>query len=203
VITSRQLPPEFLRRIESLETFYLQETDPTLQSGFSGGAVRWRRERGPILGAIDTDGDILDVGCANGYLLECLVAWGREKGLVLTPFGLDIGPRLIDLAKRRMPQFADHFWVGNGWDWLPPRRFRYVYGLYDCVPVGYLAEYAERLLQRAVAPGGRLILGAYGSRSRLEEPFDIAGFLHATGFVVAGTATGSSPPLTRFAWIDA
>ena len=38
--TNRHLPPEFLRRIETLETFYLQETDPILQSGSSGGALQ-------------------------------------------------------------------------------------------------------------------------------------------------------------------
>jgi hypothetical protein len=78
-----------------------------------------------------------------------------------------------------------------------------VYALYDCVPVDYLVEYAERLLQRAVAPGGRLILGAYGSRSRREDPFDIAGFLRTAGFAVAGAVTGGKPPVTAFAWVDA
>jgi SAM-dependent methyltransferase len=203
MITNRRLPSEFLQAIRSLDGFYLKEADPILQSGFHGGALRWRQERGPILDAIDGDGDILDVGCANGYLLECLITWAKEKGLTLTPFGLDIGPQLIDLAKRRMPHFADHFWVGNAWDWPAPRKFPYVYALYDCVPVDYLAEYAERLLQRAVAPGGRLILGAYGSRSQNLLPFDIAGFLRTSGLSVAGTASGGEPPLTAFAWIDA
>lgn len=203
MITDRQLPPEFQDHIKSLQGYYLKEADPILQSGFHGGSVRWRAERGPILAAIDSDGDLLDIGCANGHLLECLVAWGKERGLTLTPFGLDIGSQLIELARRRLPQFPGNFWVGNGWDWQPVRRFRYVYGLYDCVPVDYLAEYTERLLQRVVAPAGRLMLGAYGSRSQNLSPFDTAGFLKSAGFAVAGTATGGWPPVTAFAWIDA
>jgi SAM-dependent methyltransferase len=203
MITDRQLPAEFLADIEGLEGYYLKQTDPILQSGFHGGPVRWRAERGPILEAIESDGDLLDIGCANGHLLECLVAWGREKGLELTPFGLDIGPQLIQLAKGRLPRFADNLQVGNAWDWQPARRFQYVYGLYDCVPVDYLAEYTERLLQRVVARGGRLTLGAYGSRSRNLPAFDIAGFLRSAGFIVAGTAAGGEPPVTAFAWVDA
>ncbi len=70
------LPRDFVRRIESLEEAYLRSDDPIRQSGFGGGAERWRAERGPILEAVEGDGDLLDIGCANGYLLECLVAWG-------------------------------------------------------------------------------------------------------------------------------
>lgn len=63
----RTLPNDFLCELELLEAAYLKEDDRIRQSGFSGGAERWRAERGPILDAIDTDGDLLDVGCANGY----------------------------------------------------------------------------------------------------------------------------------------
>ena len=117
--------------LKALEDAYLRETDPIRQSGFSGGATRWRAERGPILDAIDSDGDLLDIGCANGYLLECLVRWGEERGLMLTPHGLDQGVRLIELARGRLPKYADNFHVGNAWDWRPQRKYRYVYMLYD------------------------------------------------------------------------
>jgi 2-polyprenyl-3-methyl-5-hydroxy-6-metoxy-1,4-benzoquinol methylase len=66
------------------------------QSGFSGGAERWRAERESILDPIHSDGEILDIGCANGYLLECLVTWAKDRGINLTPHGLDHGARLID-----------------------------------------------------------------------------------------------------------
>ncbi|MGD2174104.1 MAG: class I SAM-dependent methyltransferase [Candidatus Brocadiaceae bacterium] len=198
----RKLPPEFLDELREVEASYLAHEDPILRSGFSGGAERWRAERSPILEAVDGDGDLLDVGCANGYLLECLVAWAAERGISLTPHGLDVGPRLIALARRRLPRFADNFFVGNAWDWRPPRRFRYVYTLYDCVPENYLAEYVERLLGRVVEPGGRLIVGAYGSRSDNLAPFDVAGFLEGAGYELRGTAIGGRPPVTAFAWLD-
>jgi hypothetical protein len=198
-----ELPKAFLDELARLESSYLAESDPIRQSGFGGGPERWRAEREPILDAIDSGGDLLDVGCANGYLLECLLPWGGERGLRLTPHGLDCGARLIELARQRLPQYAANFHVGNAWTWQPPQRYRYVYTLYDCVPPDLLAQYIRRLLQRTVSPGGRLIIGAYGSRSRGYAPFDVAGFLDRAGFAVAGTTTGGNPPITAFAWLYA
>ena len=66
-----------MRRQRALEDAYLRSDDPIRQSGFGGGAERWRAERSPILEAVDGDGDLLDIGCANGYLAECLVEWAR------------------------------------------------------------------------------------------------------------------------------
>lgn len=199
----RTLPNDFLCELELLEVAYLKEDDPIRQSGFSGGAERWRAERGPILDAIDTDGDLLDVGCANGYLLKCLVDWGGERGLKLTPHGLDRGSRLIQLAKVRLPEYADNFHVGNAWDWRPRRKYRYAYMLYDCLPLDYLADGVSRLLERVVAPKGRLIVGAYGSKSDSIPPFDIGEFLESAGFAVVGGTEGGVGPITKFAWLDA
>ncbi|UCD16480.1 MAG: class I SAM-dependent methyltransferase [Candidatus Zixiibacteriota bacterium] len=202
MITNRKLPHDFLLRLKALERSYLAETDPIRQSGFAGGVNRWRAEREPILDAILTDGDLLDVGCANGYLLDCLVRWGGERALELTPYGLDCGAGLIALAKRRFPQYRDNFHIGNAWDWMPTRKFHYVYSLYDCVPPPFLEEYVHRLLSRMVAPGGRLIIGAYGSLSRGEAPFALRDFLESKNLAIAGTTAGGNPPIAAFAWLD-
>ena len=199
----RRLPERFLRELEALESSYLEEDDPIRQSGFGGGSERWRAEREPILDAIDADGDILDIGCANGYLLECLMAWGHERDLSLTPYGLDHGRRLIELAKHRLPDFESNFYRGNAWDWEPPRRFDYVYTLYDCVPVDYLGEYLGRLHERFLARRGRLIVGAYGSNSRRIPAFEVAEALSSAGLTVAGSTSAGPLPNARFAWVDA
>ncbi|MFH1374321.1 MAG: class I SAM-dependent methyltransferase [bacterium] len=200
--TKRQLPAEFIRRLNELEESYLATDDPIRQSGFGGGPKRWRAEREPILDAVTTDGDLLDIGCANGYLLQCLTAWGRERGVTLTPYGLDFSSKLIELARRRLSEYAANFYVGNAWDWQPPRRFKYVYTVYDCVLEEYLEEYVHRLLTRVVDKDGRLIIGAYGSRSQKQAPFDIAGFLKSYDFIVAGTAQDAIPPTSVFTWVD-
>jgi len=201
-MSSTNLPPDFLDRARALESAYLQSDDPIRRSGFGGGPERWRAERSPILDAIESHGDLLDIGCANGYLLECLVGWGAERGFTLTPFGVDIGPQLIAEAKRRLPEYAENFWVANAWDWRPPRRFRYVYTLYDNVPEELVASYVQRLLERVVEPGGRLTVGAYGSRSRGTPPFAIAEFLAEGGYRLAGQTTAGDPPIVAFAWLD-
>jgi SAM-dependent methyltransferase len=197
-----RLPRDFLTAVRALEDAYLQSDDPIRRSGFGGGAERWRAEREPILDAIDGDGDLLDIGCANGYLLRCLVDWGLERGLRLTPHGIDIGPRLIELARAMHPENAANFHVANAWDWRPARRFRYVYTLYDNVPETLLAPYLRRLLDRVVEPGGRLIVGAYGSRSRGTPPFAIAEFLAEEGYRLAGHTTVGDPTIVAFAWLD-
>jgi len=197
-----QLPAEFLRHLDGLEASYLSSDDPLRQSGFGGGSARWRTERAPILEAIDGSGSLLDVGCANGYLLECLVDWGAGRGLALTPFGVDRSARLIALARHRLPRFAQHFFVANAWNWLPPRRFQYVYSVYDCVPRPYFAAFVERLATRVTAPGGRLILGAYGSGARGQAPAAIDRILVENGFAVIGSATAGTPQMAHYAWID-
>ena len=201
-MTPDVLPDDFLAEVRALEDAYLQSDDPIRQSGFGGGSDRWRAERGPILEAVTSDGDLLDIGCAVGYLAECLVEWGAERGVRLTPHGIDVGERLIAEAKRRLPWYADNFHVANGWDWRPRRRFRYVYTLSDCVPLEMLQEYVGLLLDRLVEVGGRLIVGSYGSRSRRALPLALGDVLASYGYVVAGQASGGDPPLTAFAWID-
>lgn len=202
MFTDRKFPTEFLLKLEALEAAYLSEADPIRQSGFGGGPARWRAEREPILRAVERNGDFLDIGCANGYLLECLIRWGGETGMALTPHGLDFGPGLINLARQRFPRYKANFGIGNAWDWHPPQKYTYVYTLYDCVPLHFLEEYVRRLLARMVRPGGRLIVGAYGSRSQNLPPFDISSFLAACGHDVAGTSHGGDPPVARFAWVD-
>jgi SAM-dependent methyltransferase len=196
-----RLPDAFLNELRALEASSLQRSDPIEQSGFGGGSERWQAEREPILDAVTSDGELLDIGCANGYLLECLMAWGRERGITLIPYGLDLGARLIDLARQRHPRVADHFFVGNAWEWEPPRRFRFVYTLLDAVPPSFLPTYLDRLLARVVAPGGRLIVGDYGSRSRGFPARDVEAILQSAGLTVAGSATAGDG-IARFAWVD-
>ena len=198
---SNPLPPSFVAKLKRLEESYVSETDPVRQSGFGGGAERWRAEREPILDAVTANGTILDVGCANGFLLACLVSWARGRGLKLVPYGIDCGPRLIELAKARLPEFASHFWIANAWDWKPRKRFDYIYAVYDCLPTSYLPAWVERALHEMLTPKGVLILGAYGSRSRAVRPFDLNTFLHTNGYLVSGSSAGGTPPVARFAWI--
>jgi protein-L-isoaspartate O-methyltransferase len=72
-----------------------------------GTAESWEYARSLVAEAIDRDGSFLDVGCANGYLMECLPQWTSFK---VEPFGLEIAPELAALARQRLPQWTDRIW---------------------------------------------------------------------------------------------
>jgi SAM-dependent methyltransferase len=166
-----------------LERAYLEAGDPRGESGFHGDEARWERARRPIVSAIDRDGTFLDVGCANGFLMESVREWGAEDGYDVQPYGLEISPELGELARRRLPQWADRIFVGNACDWTPARRFDFVRTGLDYAPPTRRRELIEHLLDDVVAPGGRLIVGVFNEERegpRTEElvsswRFEIAG----------------------------
>jgi hypothetical protein len=45
--------------------------------------------------------------------MESVAAWCAERGLAIEPYGVDISPALAELARRRLPQWADRIWVGT------------------------------------------------------------------------------------------
>jgi hypothetical protein len=198
----KPLPDSFLSALDALAISYLAESDPIRQSGFGGGGERWRAEREPILEGVNASGTFVDLGCANGYLLQSLMAWAHDRSLSLIPYGIDYSAGLVELSRRRLPEFRSHFEVANAWTWRPPIRFQFVYTLYDAVPEDYLPVYLRRLLDEVVAPGGRLIVGAYGSKSRGLAPFDVAGFLLNLRLPIIGRATNGDPPIANFAWVE-
>ena len=189
-----------------LEPSYLAATDPAAQSGKGGGLMAWELARRPIAAAIDRDGAFLDIGCANGLLMQSLVAWAAADGYRIEPYGLDLSPALVRLACRRLPHWADRLWVGNVMTWRPPRVFDFVRTELVYVPPGREPDLVRRLLTHAVAPGGRLVVCSYGSSSgaapRVQPLEDL---LTGWSFEVAGHDEATAPSgvtITRVVWID-
>lgn len=167
---------EWYARVEELVAdAYLASDDPRAQSGKSGDEVDWRWSRELVLDACGRDAAVLDAGCANGYLMESLERWGRERGMAISVFGLDISPRLVALARKRLPHWADRIAIGNVMTWSPPRRFDVVHTGLDYVPAARRRDLVERILGELVVPGGRLVLRA----ERVRDPGDE---LRAMGF---------------------
>jgi SAM-dependent methyltransferase len=153
----------FAEQRARLETSYLAGANPRQQSGFGRDERDWERFRRPIVAPIDRDGSFLDIGCANGLLMESVVAWAREDGHRLEPYGLDISEKLVALARQRLPHWRERLFVGNAYVWEPPMRFDFVRTELVYVPATLRRRYAERLLDRVVAPGGLLLACSYGS----------------------------------------
>jgi 2-polyprenyl-3-methyl-5-hydroxy-6-metoxy-1,4-benzoquinol methylase len=184
---------------------YLASDNPWRQSGWGSTPERWRLAREVILSAIEHNGSFLDIGCANGLLLESLIAWAHERGVDIEPHGIDLVSELIDLARNRMPAHASNFAAANAFTWRPMRRYDYVHLLLESAPPSHHREYVRRVLDSAVARGGRLIVSNYGSRSKNESPIGVAEYLSGLGFAVAGSAEASEHDgfvITRTAWIE-
>ena len=149
------------RVLAIVEPAYLAAPTPQGQSGHSGDANRWEQARRLLLDAIPDGADILDIGCANGLLMESLAAWAADDGRTVEPYGVEISARLADLARTRLPQWANRIWTGNAMTWAAPRRFDVVRTGLDYVPPRRRAEFVERLLSEVVEPGGRLVVGVF------------------------------------------
>lgn len=181
--------------IRVLEPAYLRGTTPQAGSGFGGDAARWRVRRGMIVDGIHRSGTFLDVGCANGLLMASVREWAAERGLAIEPYGVDLAPRLVDLARRRLPHWADRIEVGNAIDYAPGRLFTFVHVLLDAVPRARRADLVRHTCT-LVEPGGRLLVSHYqgGTTDRAA-----ADHLRDMGFPVAGAATADG---ATTAWLD-
>src|SRR5207244_9228801 len=119
---------EWHRRIGAIiGPAYLAATNPRAQSGASGTAAEWERARRFIFAAVNRDGTFLDVGCANGHLMECAVICLAESGVMIEPYGVEIVPELAALARERLPHWAERISIGNALTWTRDRPFAFVH----------------------------------------------------------------------------
>ena len=163
-----------MRTPSEFERAYLAGSDPRAQSGFSGSPERWRAAREGIVEAIDRDGSFLDVGCANGLLLESVIQWSP---FAIEPYGIDFAPGLVELARSRLPRWADQLWVADVFSWRAPLRFDFVHARWELDAVDEI----RRL-------GRRAIFSSDGSFRRAESPRaePVATLLRERGVAVAG-----------------
>ena len=183
---------------------YLKAPTPQGGSGHGGTAEDWEWSRGVVADALRSDGAFLDVGCANGLLMESIAGWGRDRGYRIEPYGLDIAPELAQRARERLPHWAERIFTGNALRFRPPRRFEYVRTTLEYVPRARGRELIAALLAHVVAPGGRLVLGKMNEER--ERPV-LEPQLRLWGFEVSGRAERAHrkyPSLVyRVVWIDA
>ena len=145
-------------------------------SGSSRDAAGWEYARSLLVEAVEPGQTFLDVGCANGHLMASMAEWAGVE-----PFGLEISPELAELARRRLPLWADRIWVGNAAVWVPPRRFDVIRTGLDYVPAPRRRELVEHLLGFC----DRLVVGVFNEERG--EP-GLAGGVAEWGFAIAGRA---------------
>jgi 2-polyprenyl-3-methyl-5-hydroxy-6-metoxy-1,4-benzoquinol methylase len=160
----------------------------------------WKRAREFIASAINKDGKILDIGCANGFLLLCLQSWSGKK---LVPYGIDSNPHVVVDAQRLFPKYKQNFtrmriqelsdlpgkydviyWnVWDNWDFKTKEEIRPVR---ECL--------------RHIKKGGRLILGFYHTDRGIN-----AGKikrLGKIGFKISGVLQNKHITHLMIAWMD-
>ena len=138
----------------------------------------------------------MDVGCANGLLLDTLIGWAAEEGFVIRPHGIDFVRELVDLARQRFPRDCDSFEVANAFYWSPRRQYDLVRTNLEYVPRADWHEFV-RHRSEAVTPGGRLILCHYRNA---DEPYvDVGVVAEAAGYSVVGR---TEIPGTAVVWIQ-
>jgi hypothetical protein len=172
---------------------YLASAAPEGGSGSSRDAGGWEYARSLLADAVETGQTFLDVGCANGHLMDSMAGWAGVE-----PYGLEISPELAELARRRLPHWADRIWVGNGAEWRPPRRF-------DVVRTGI--EYVPRprrsaLLEHLLSYSDRVIVGVYNEE---RDERRLQATIEGWGFVVSGRTERPHPHRRlayRALWID-
>lgn len=194
----------FLIHERFISKHYLAADNPRSQSGHGGGEAIYRYTRGMVLETIDRDGTFIDVGCANGYLIEKLSQWLQGMGIEVDFFGLDISAGLVDLAKRRNPQWHDRLYQGNALYWSPDVKFDYV----CTAELGYVPrdrekEYLDHLYNDYLAAGGRLILGP---STEIREKWEMLEKIKPWGYTPTGYIEKSHhtyPMLCkRLLWFD-
>src|SRR5579859_5468917 len=177
-----------------LETAYLAGDQPWQQSGFGLHSLRsseqWAALRRPIADCVVSSGSFLDIGCANGYLLECLLSWTGKRGLTVDPCGLDFSTKLVTLARLRLPLYARQLFTGNAWSWQPTHPFDYVRTELAYVPDELRSDYLTRVLALFLRPGGKLLVAEYRARANAAPTLTVDREVCAMGFNVERIETG-------------
>ncbi|SDP26637.1 Methyltransferase domain-containing protein [Paenibacillus sp. yr247] len=160
---------------------YLSADNPRSQSGHGGDEEQYFHNHFMLLDTITKNGSFIDVGCANGYLIESINKWINGMNTYQLDFyGLDISHDLIELAKTRLPNWKDKLYTGNAIEWVPEKKFDFV-----CVKeLGYVPDkmkktFFEHLYNNFVDEEGRLILGPYSEEKisrELEEQLSSWGY---------------------------
>lgn len=139
-------------------------------SHVKGGFEDWELGRRFLAKSIDRDGRILDIGCANGFLLRCFQEWSGKK---LEPYGIDVNENMIKQARELFPDKQNHFSLNEEAKKQMetgefPKEFDLVFwNVWD--DLDFASDKGRNMLEATLAitsVGGRAILGFYDKKEK-------------------------------------
>ena len=148
---------------------------PSLE-GFRYASAAWARHFGPLLPA-DRDASIIDVGCGSGGL----VWWLHQRGYRHAE-GIDVGAEVIEAARALGVPNVSQADLRVHLETRP--------GVYDAVILRDVIEHFTReeilqilgLVQRALRPGGSIIIQVPNAESPFFGRIRYGDFTHETAF---------------------
>ena len=199
-----ELPAEFIASSRHSRARTSRNRTPTFSRASAAVRLVGARSASPSSRPSEkTSADLLDIGCANGLLLESLVEWAAPARCI-TPFGVDQSAGLIALARRRLPRFAANFFVANAWSccFTSPLRVR-LRSQQTAFPPTTSQEFIRQLLDH-LRPAGRPPHPRLVRESiPRTPPLDSVALLAEEAFLApVGTASGGQNRIARFAWTD-
>jgi len=176
-------------------------------SFFYGGVFQqWKNERFFITAAINSNGKILDIGCANGFFLRCLQEWSNYD---LQPYGIDSDPKCIKEAKKLFQLKEENFKICKLKELTTlfkegfPCKYNFIYwAVWDNWWFSNQLEFdALDTLFDAIVDGGRLILGFYRPEGMWKEKIKL---LKDKGYKFSGILENYAKARDgdAIAWID-
>lgn len=146
-----------------IEDCYFSGSDPVR---------KWEEARKLVALPFDKEGSVLDIGCANGFLLKSIEHWSNKK---LNCYGIDLVESNIVNAKILFPDTTDHFETKSFEEFLTnypsnfPEAFDYIIW---AVWVNHEVQKTEiEYMLKHLRDNGKLILAFYPDKAT--DPSDI------------------------------
>jgi len=115
---------------------------------------------------IDKDGEVLDLGCGNGLMLQYLMF---SSGYKLIPYGVDFMELSIKQAKEILhPQYAAHFVAENVVNYSFRKSFDFIFAALHHIYPDDRKEYLEKL-KKNCKKDGKIIFYEYTDVLRAEN----------------------------------
>ncbi len=158
----------------------------------------WETSRKFISEEIDHDGTLMDIGCANGWLLLCLMVWSGKN---LTPYGIDIDKKHISDSKSLFPEYENNFTLLDLRNFTKishlslPKKYDYIlWSVWENWDFSKSGIREVEMLKNSKTENGKLLLAFYSEgEKQYEASMQKINFLEKSGFTSQRVVRNTGP----------